>query len=397
MSAVIIWILAFMFLVIIHELGHFGMAKKFWVKVLEFGIWIPPKLFKFWTDKSWTEYSANIIPLWWFVRLKWEDPDDTEDFHAKDSLISASFMGKVWILLWGVIMNLLFAWIVFVIAFWRGFSPMYIISSNFIDTQNNTYITPTTEKLIEDGYITWESLQQSPIIWEVLSWSLGQNIWLISWDNIITINGQVANNINFRKILWDSIWSGFVLNVQRWSGEVLNITWTCPTDNCVLWVIVANWPDLSNIYIKKSFGESIIYWAKETYNQVVLSYKILGKVFGGMVSGNFKSSVNKLSGPAGAIKFSESILQTQPVIQYFLWMAMISLSLAIFNILPIPALDGGRLLWFIIQKVFWLKPESYFRIEWYMNFVFFWLMMWLGIYILLKDLISLRWINIPFF
>ncbi len=86
----VIWILMFRGLVLIHELGHFLAAKKNWVKVLEFGIGRPPKLFTLWKDKSGTEYTVNLIPLWWFVRLKWEDPKDEKDFNAKDNFIMAS-------------------------------------------------------------------------------------------------------------------------------------------------------------------------------------------------------------------------------------------------------------------------------------------------------------------
>jgi regulator of sigma E protease len=75
---------------------------------------------------------------------------------------------------------------------------------------------------------------------------------------------------------------------------------------------------------------------------------------------------------------------------------MISLALAIFNVLPIPALDGGRLLWVLIQWLGKLKPEKYFNIEWYINLVFFILLMALWIYILLKDLVHFRNIKIPF-
>jgi regulator of sigma E protease len=75
---------------------------------------------------------------------------------------------------------------------------------------------------------------------------------------------------------------------------------------------------------------------------------------------------------------------------------MISLALAIFNILPIPALDWGRVVWVIIQKVFRIKPEKYFVWEWYVNTVFFVLLMLLWVYIILKDLAVYRWISIPF-
>lgn len=75
---------------------------------------------------------------------------------------------------------------------------------------------------------------------------------------------------------------------------------------------------------------------------------------------------------------------------------MISLALAIFNVLPIPALDGGRLLGVLIQGIGKLKPEKYFNIEGYINMVFFIALMALGVYILLKDLVRFREIKIPF-
>jgi len=59
-----------MILVILHELGHFWAAKKLGVKVLEFGVGIPPKAKKLWTDVQGTEYTLNRIPLGGFVRLK---------------------------------------------------------------------------------------------------------------------------------------------------------------------------------------------------------------------------------------------------------------------------------------------------------------------------------------
>ncbi len=396
MSGIIIWILAFMFLVVIHEFGHFATAKKFGVKVLEFGIGIPPKLFKFWKDKTGTEYTINLIPLGWFVRLKWEDPDDKEDFWAKDSLISASFFAKVCILIGGVVMNFLFTWIVFVIAFWVGFQPMQIISSNFINVTNDTFIIANIQTLAKEWLIKDSSLSQSPIIWEVMSGGLWSKIWFESWDILLKINNIPSTNLSFADILRDNIGQNIYISTKRWQNELL-LTWTCAKDNCVLWVTIANSPDLSNIYIHKPGLQAFGYATRELQNQTILSYKILAKVFGGLIHGDFKSSVSKLSGPAWAIKMWSNILDKQPIIQYLLWMAMISLSLAIFNILPIPALDGGRLLWFLIQKIFWLRGDRYFVIEWYLNILFFVLMMGLGIYILLKDLVMAWWINIPFF
>ena len=89
----------FMCLVLIHELGHFMVAKKNGVKVLEFGIGIPPKVCRLRTGKDGTEYTLNLLPLGGFVRLKGEDPKDEQDFNAKDSFIKAKLRRKIWILI----------------------------------------------------------------------------------------------------------------------------------------------------------------------------------------------------------------------------------------------------------------------------------------------------------
>jgi regulator of sigma E protease len=70
-----------------------------------------------------------------------------------------------------------------------------------------------------------------------------------------------------------------------------------------------------------------------------------------------------LSGPIGAAKVGQFVLASGGWIMFLVFGGMLSLALAIFNLLPIPALDGGRLLGVIIQKVFGLKPEKYYTIE----------------------------------
>lgn len=75
---------------------------------------------------------------------------------------------------------------------------------------------------------------------------------------------------------------------------------------------------------------------------------------------------------------------------------MLSLALAIFNILPIPALDGGRFWAVIIQKLCRIKDEKFATVEGRVNFVFFWALMLLGIVIIVKDLVFWRGVKIPF-
>ncbi len=133
----------FMGLVLIHELGHFIVAKRSGVKVLEFGIGIPPKVCKLWKDKSGTEYTLNLIPLGGFVRLKGEDPKDEADFNAKDSFIKAKLKRKIMILIAGVSMNLFLARILFSSIFTMGTQPISVLPENALSSHQNSYLMPT--------------------------------------------------------------------------------------------------------------------------------------------------------------------------------------------------------------------------------------------------------------
>lgn len=141
--AIVLGIIMFMVLVILHELGHFIAAKKSGVKVLEFGIGIPPKVCKIWTDKSGTVYTLNLIPLGGFVRLKGEDPKDEADFKSSDSFIMAKLRKKIIILLAGVSMNFLVAWGIFTFIFTAGTQPISVLPENTIASETNSYLMPT--------------------------------------------------------------------------------------------------------------------------------------------------------------------------------------------------------------------------------------------------------------
>jgi regulator of sigma E protease len=117
---------------------------------------------------------------------------------------------------------------------------------------------------------------------------------------------------------------------------------------------------------------------------------MLGRLGTNLASFNkerMKNSVQKLSGPVGIVKVGEVIYTGSGPWMYLAFAGMISLALAIFNVLPIPALDGGRALGVLIQELGKMKPEKYFVIENYFNMFFFVVLMGLGIYIILLDLV----------
>jgi len=108
-----------------------------------------------------------------------------------------------------------------------------------------------------------------------------------------------------------------------------------------------------------------------------------------------KQTLRTLSGPVWAAKVGQEVLHTGGWSSFMMFAGMLSLALAIFNLLPIPALDGGRLLGVIIQTVFRLKQEKYFAVEGWINLAFFVALLILWVYIMGSDLVRARGMHIP--
>lgn len=397
----------FMCLVLIHEWGHFISAKKSGVKVLEFGIGIPPKVCKLRTDKSWTEYTLNLLPLGGFVRLKGEDPSDEEGFHAKDSFIKAKLWKKIIILLAGVSANVIFAWILFTVVFTAGTRPIIIASENSIQGKHMSYLFPTKTFLYQKGYITdivKKQVENIPvIITDVESGGVASIVGIKTWDKILSLNAIKINAWNIDNILNNVSWWSLLLVVQR-KGKTYQFTWTCENRNCELGVAYSG-IDISDMgifkqqRIKFSLGKSMMVAAWEIAAETKSTFDILGTIGRSLISfqkTKISKELNKMTWPVGAIKIGWMLYDEWWRTFFIIFAAMISLALAIFNVLPIPALDWWRLLGVLIQGIGKLKPEKYFNIEWYINIVFFVLLMVLWVYILLKDLVHFRNIKIPF-
>lgn len=397
---IILWILLFMFLVIIHELWHFIAAKKTGVQVLEFGLWIPPKVATLWKDKSWTEYTLNAIPLGGFVRLKGEDPSDTDTFTAKDSFVSASFLSKTIILIAGVVVNFIFAWIALVFLFTRGIVPISIVPEGALSNHVDSYLMPTISFLQSQWFIHSGTIQVLPQIDMIQEWGIAYTLWLQVDDTIVSINEIPADIFNLPELLQQSIWKDMDLIIQR---EEDNIAFTvkCPEDSCLLGMTVSpNNTINENVYYKFPLWTSMKIASHEMYSLWRITLEKLWWLGKSFVSGNkeiIQKELSSLSGPVWAVKIWDVLVDHRQWSQFIAFGALISLSLAVFNILPIPALDWGRWVGVVIQTLFFRKNiKKYTNIEGYINFVFFMLLMWLGIYIIFKDLAVVWGMNIPF-
>ena len=394
--AIIALILMFMVLIILHELWHFTAARKSGVKVLEFGIWIPPKICKIWKDKKWTEYTANAIPLGWFCSLKWEDPSNPEDFNAPDSFMSAKFWKKIVILLWWVTANFLVAWVLFTIIFTAGTQPLSILPENSIKSESHSLLMPTYSYLQELWFMEWEKTDVPLIVTSIISGYLVDDLWIQEWDQIISVNWLAVNSRNLWQTLKDSIWQEINIEYFR-DWETLQWSATCPIDSCILWITYASSQSLELQPIKYPLHKAMWMWLKEIWAEWKLTFSSLWTVLKKAFSWEKKQmqdSLNSLSWPVWIIVVLKELLYSGDWTVFLAFAWMVSLALAIFNILPIPALDGWWTLSVIIQRVFRLKKEKYFTIEWYVNTVFFIILMWLGILIIYNDFKVRVWIDL---
>lgn len=394
---IVVGILVFMFLVMIHELGHFVAAKKAGVKVHEFGIGIPPKLFTLWKDKSGTEYTFNLIPLGWFVRLGWEDPSDPETFTAKDSLMQASLIRKVVILLWWIVVNFVFAFVTFAILFMVGIKPLTITPENATNMRSHSYLMPTMSFLIEKDYISREDFAFPAQVDFVIDDTIASSLGIMSWDIITKVDWVAVDTLSVMTALQSAIGKDVSLETLRWDIKN-NLTLSCPDTECLLWVAF-KWSSQARELpiIQFWFFESFYRSLEEIWTQSRFMLSTLWTLWTAIISFEWtevKTTVDKFTWPVGAVKIWEIMFMSWGVLAYLAFAAMISLALAVFNLLPIPALDGWRLVWVLIQTIFNIKKEKYFLIEWYINAFFFILLMIMWIYILFKDLNVAWWIHI---
>jgi regulator of sigma E protease len=391
MLGIIIGIAIFMFLVIIHELGHFTAAKLSGVKVLEFGVGIPPKLKKLRQDKSGTEYTLNRIPLGWFVRLKGENPNDPS-FLAPDSFITANIVKKIIILIAGVTVNAVFAYLAFVYLFASGTRPLIVIPENMSNFDNTSFFINSTDRLQTLWLLSGDTSALPVQIDTVFPESLAATIGLQTGDIIQSINNTKVDTNTIWPVLKSFVNQDFNIQIQR-NKAIVILPARCPEDNCFLGISMQGGWAVEILEYKVPFTQALWLARHEIGAQFSLTFQWLGNLWSKLFSFDkekVQEGVSSLSGPVWAVKIADDIRQSAGRKALLAFAAMISMWLAIFNILPIPALDGGRILGVLIQRISRMKAEKYFLIESYINAFFFVLLLGIGILVIFQDLTNIR-------
>jgi regulator of sigma E protease len=352
----ILGLLMFIGLVLIHEWGHFIFARRNGVEVEEFGLGFPPRA-KILTKKNGTVYTLNWLPLGGFVKLKGEHDIDTEP----GTFGAASTSAKVKIMLAGVVMNLLTALFLFTVVALIGM-PKLLDNQFTVGSDTKTIQRPENENIVK--------------IEQVVAGSPAEKAGLKSEDELLAINGVIIDTpqqvsdtteANAGKTVQVTI-----LRDNQETTQDITLNSTSP------YLGIGPYSAEKGLEIRRSTWSAPIVALGVTKDFTVATMKGLGSalaglgsIISGFVTGNQEArqagqseASSQVAGPVGIFAVLYEISKQGIGLVMFI-IALISLTLAIMNALPIPALDGGRLfvtlLFRFLRKP--LKPEVEERIH----------------------------------
>lgn len=362
-------------MVLVHELGHFIVAKRNGVPSEEFGFGFPPRIVGFYKDKEgkrrWvfgsgeidaslkeedeTVYSLNLIPLGGFVKIRGEDEENGE--KDEKSFVNQPAWVRFKILFAGVAMNFLLAIVLFSAAFQIG------LPESISDTQQ-----------VDDSKV--QIAQVSP-------GSPADEMGLEMGDEVVSI--ETTNGV----VKIDTI-SGLQETVEQNKGEEITVNVMRADNGAALTTIVRETPPegegllgvqlVRTTFAQYGFFESIWLAIKTTFMMVIAIIVFLFD----MIVGLFRSEPISadVAGPVGIAVMTGKMAELG--FAYLLqFTALLSVNLAVINLFPFPALDGGRILFLGIEKI---KGSPINRkIEGAFNTVGFFLLIGLMIFITIQD------------
>lgn len=324
-STIIIFIIVLGILVFVHELGHFVTAKRAGIRVDEFGFGFPPRIFG--VKRGETTYSINAIPLGGFVKIYGEDGEGESDPR---SFGSKPLLTRAFILASGVIMNFLLAAVFLAAVYLIGGLPTAIDDNEQGNFQNvQVQISMVSPK--------------SPA--EAAGLRLGDTILEMKAGSDVLVPNKVAEIQNFSS---NHAGEEVLIKIKRGNNVVENIK-AVPRKNPA--------PDEGRLGVALSRTAIISYpWYESIYmgfySAAMLVFVILTSLWDllyGLLRGA-PNTADQLSGPVGIAVLTGQVAELGFV--YLLrFTALLSVNLAVVNALPFPALDGGRILFLIIEKI----------------------------------------------
>jgi len=348
MIITILWFILILGITIfVHELGHFLFAKKSGIYVYEFALGMGPKIWSFKRKNDETEYAIRAIPLGGFVSMAGEEIDDDKKVPKEKKFQSKTFIQKFMTVIAGVLFNFIFAiMILFVVALIYGAPDNRPIIGE-VDPDYPAYKTG-----IETGDIILSIDDQK----------------ISTWDDLLLIM-----EINDKGNAMD-------LEVQKLDNNIMTYTITpeeyLEEDGTTRYILGIS----SSDSVKRGLWVSIKY-SFEKFGSLI---KSMGNIIKGLVFGDI--SVNKLSGPVGIYTIvGDSAEAGFGSVLYLL--AFLSINVGFINFLPIPAFDGGRLVFIIISAI--TKKEVNRKVENIIHMIGFVLLIGLMLLVTYNDILKL--------
>lgn len=363
----LVFLLILSVLVLIHEAGHYFVAKKFGIKVEEFGFGLPPRLWGF--KKGETIYSLNWLPIGGFVKLFGEDEAGAGRITTKGkekskgddhrAFFSRSIGQRTAVILAGVIMNTLLAVVIYYI---------------FLGVGNFKTDLPLIGQHTFFGVN--QQLKTDIIISEVSKGSPAEKAGLTPFSHVLSINGmKVKSTEEFSKIVRANKGKQVTIEWQDVKTQVIKKSTVTPRVNPpknqgALGVSFFPVPTVALSYdtpVQKAFSGFI-----HPANLMVYQFSVIGSLIQVSVKEKTVEPLSQsVSGPVGIYSLVGTIIDIPDAKERFLQMlnlaGLLSISLAFFNVLPIPGLDGGRFFFIVIEAVTRRKVSQ--RIEGYAHAV----------------------------
>lgn len=353
---IIIFLLIILVLVISHEWGHFFSAKKFGIRVDEFGFGMGPKLFGF--KKGETEYTINLFPIGGFVKIFGENGEDEDDKEKRGFTKKPAWQQAI-VLLAGVFMNFVLAFFIYSFGFMSGVMPIADSPNAKLTILDIMKDSPAESSQIKKGEVILKISDSKKVI---------ENPNAEAFINFLKNEKEKSINI-----------SGITKNKEEVNHKVeLSFDKDGKINPIGVSVLMVGYEKFGFL---KSFSHG--------FKQSISSFKETTVGLASFVKNIFlfKADFRELAGPVGMVSMVGAALSFGfGGLLYFI--ATISISLAVLNLFPFPALDGGRLIFVLIEKIKGskIKPE----ITNIINFVGFALLMLLMLVITYHDILRLN-------
>lgn len=313
---IIVFILILGIVVLIHEFGHFITAKSFGVYCSEFSIGMGPKLFS--KKIGETEYEIRALPIGGFVSMAGEADNEIEEFKDvpfERTINGISCWKKVVVFLAGVFMNFILSIVILIGVY------------SFIEVQDNT---PVIGSVSDNGPAMMAGIEAGDRITKIAY--DGEEYIIGSYDDIREVMGKIESDDKAVTVEVELVRDSKTLTKQ------VNAQYSEESGTFILGVISGT--------RQLSFFEAVNYAFDQFKTLSLLIFTTLGQLFT-----DTANTIGQLSGPAGIYSTTAQITATGSISQLLIFLALISTNVGIFNLLPIPGLDGCQVIFALVEKM----------------------------------------------